>query len=94
MNSLRKVRSYIGAVYKNGQWTWTDGSAWDFENWRSGDPSDLPWEKYAEIYVYSTGAWNSEDNIIGYDNGYICQKEAKGILFKEINNKKIFKGFS
>ena len=74
LTGLRKVRSYIGGLYENGQWTWTDGSAWDYENWRAGDPeSPEVYLKYAEVYD-STGVWHNEDNIIGYDNGYICQK--------------------
>ena len=74
MTGLRKVRSYIGGLYENGQWTWTDGSAWDYENWRAGDPeSPEVYLKYVEVYD-SNGVWHNEDNIIGYDNGYICQK--------------------
>ena len=73
---LLQQRSYIGAVYENGQWTWTDGSAWDYENWRAGDPINLPEWKYAEFDYSLTGVWHNEDNIIGYDNGYICQLQA------------------
>ena len=73
--SLLKVRSYIGAVYNNGQWTWSDGSAWDFEIWRSGDPKNPSVLNYGEFDWQLTGAWHNEDNIIGYDNGYICQKD-------------------
>ena len=72
---LLEVRSYIGAVYENGQWTWTDGSAWDYENWRGGDPQNLPEWNYAEFDYSLTGVWHNEDNTIGYgwNNGYVCQ---------------------
>ena len=75
-------RAYIGGVYVNGSWSWSDGSPWDFEYWRQGDPSDPHYEIYNEIYQVvdvpgsPPGSWNSEDDVIGYPNGYICQKEA------------------
>ena len=70
---LIQVRSYIGGIYENGQWKWSDGSAWDYENWRAGDPKNSAVLKYAEFDWTKTGVWHNEDNIIGYDNGYICQ---------------------
>ena len=74
LDSLRKIRSYIGGEYVNGKWTWSDGSPWDYENWRPGDPSNPLYERYNEMV--HNGEWNSEDNIIGYNNGYICQKDS------------------
>jgi hypothetical protein len=62
-------------VFENGQWTWTDGSPWDYENWRAGDPENPEVLKYAEFDYTLTGVWHNEDNTIGYDNGYICQRE-------------------
>ena len=70
---LIQIRSYIGGIYENGQWKWSDGSAWDYENWRAGDPKNSAVLKYAEFDWTKTGVWHNEDNIIGYDNGYICQ---------------------
>ena len=81
---LLEVRSYIGGVYENGQWTWTDGSAWDFYIWRAGDPKNPAVLKYAEFDYTLIGVWHNEDNIIGYDNGYICQREMIGKFIKMI----------
>ena len=74
LTCMISIRSYIGGVYIDGNWTWTDGSAWDYENWRPGDP-DTPIASvpYVEIYNSETGVWHNEDNVIGYSNGYICQ---------------------
>ena len=74
LDSLRKIRSYIGGEYVNGKWTWSDGSPWDYENWRPGDPSNPLHERYNEMV--HNGEWNSEDDRIGYNNGYICQKDS------------------
>jgi len=30
---------FIGAIYKNGAWTWSNGEAWDYSNWGPGEPS-------------------------------------------------------
>ena len=84
MLDLLEVRSYIGGVYENGQWTWTDGSAWDYENWRAGDPENSEVLKYAEFDSTLTGLWHNEDNVIGFDNGYICQREVVGRFIKMI----------
>ena len=56
-------------------WRWSDGSAWDLENWRSGEPNNfLGKEDYLEINFGEKGKWNDEDRrsktAIG---GYVCQ---------------------
>ena len=70
---LLKVRSYLGGVYVNGKWTWDDGSPWDYQNWRTGDPKSPETLNYMEFDYTLTGVWHNEDNTIGYDNGYVCQ---------------------
>ena len=59
---------------QEGTWTWSDDSAWDYENWRSGEPNNVDGgEHYLGIYGsgYPTrqGQWN-DDGINGYDGAY------------------------
>lgn len=30
---------FIGAIYKDGAWTWSNGEKWDYSNWGPGEPS-------------------------------------------------------
>ncbi len=74
--AIRKIlppcqKVWIGAVRKRPgsgnsaeKWTWTDGSNWDYANWRSGEPNDCckgqtenRGEVHAEIQK-KDGKWN------------------------------------
>uniref|UniRef100_A0A8C6SH88 C-type lectin domain-containing protein n=1 Tax=Neogobius melanostomus TaxID=47308 RepID=A0A8C6SH88_9GOBI len=35
-------RTWIGAqdAIQEGQWMWSDGSVWDYLNWRTGEPNN------------------------------------------------------
>merc|ERR1719193_766505 len=36
-----KIASYFGAsdLAKEGEWTWSDGSVWDYANWMRSEPN-------------------------------------------------------
>ena len=56
-------------------WHWSDGSVWDYENWRSGEPNNANGgEDYLETnYFKQKGKWN--DFAVGGSDivGYVCQ---------------------
>ena len=56
-------------------WRWSDGSVWDYENWRSGEPNNANGgEDYLETnYFKQKGKWN--DFAVGGSDivGYVCQ---------------------
>ena len=56
-------------------WRWSDGSFWDYENWRSGEPNNANGgEDYLETnYFKQKGKWN--DFAVGGSDivGYVCQ---------------------
>ena len=84
MSNLIPGGAWLGG-YQNSNgadepWRWSDGSAWDFENWMSGQPSNsgggedylvgggevggMQWNDGGE------GSWWMDD-----DDGYVCQYE-------------------
>lgn len=76
VHSLTPTNTWIG--YRNGQATWTDGSAFDYSNWNGGEPNG-PAGFCAQMYVRLT--WNDLecDSILNPGNGfrndsYVCKK--------------------
>ncbi|XP_030042855.1 lectin-like [Microcaecilia unicolor] len=53
---------WIGASdsYKDRTFFWTDGSAWDYENWHSGEPNNFHGTREACVnsYYFSDDTWN------------------------------------
>ncbi|XP_043937031.1 lectin-like [Protopterus annectens] len=70
--------AWIGAVQllESNQFIWTDGSTWNYTNWKSGQPDNdnsHGKEACAEMYTENdyAGKWN--DNYCGHKNVFICQ---------------------
>ena len=62
---------------REGTWTWSDGTAWDYAKWYPGEPNDSYGEDYAEIFAADTsyGAeyafmWNDVSN--AYKQPFVC----------------------
>ena len=59
-------------------WRWSDGSAWDFENWLEGNPNnDGPnggGEDYLQVNYGQHATWN-DNSLAGRRrvDGYVCQ---------------------
>ena len=73
------IRSYIGGVYVDGQWTWTDGSPWDFRDWAVGHPTTRPNDNYLQMMSwYPDGGWsNAPNGFVTLDKyGFICQRKS------------------
>jgi len=55
---------------QEGTWTWSDGTAWDYENWEDGEPNnDGGDEPYAVIYPRG-GRWNDDSRWGSY--AFVC----------------------
>ena len=62
------VGAWIGGSKQNNEWSWTDGSAFSYTNWNSGNPSnDWGTEHYTGLR-YTDGKWNSVND----NNAYYC----------------------
>ena len=57
---------------QEGTWTWSDGTAWDYENWHSGEPNNNhDGENYAEMWSYTNTnrTWNDAGD---YTQPFVC----------------------
>ena len=80
MSSLLTRTSWIGLEWKDNSYQWSDGSAFGYENWNSGEPNFPGYENCAAAY-HSPGAghhdkWNDARCNGGY--AYICKKTMAG----------------
>ena len=61
VNALCPGSCWIGGsdTAQEGTWTWSDGTAWDYQNWHSGEPNNCcGGEDYA--HIRSNGRWNDD----------------------------------
>ena len=81
VSNLMTRHAWIGLEWKDNSHQWTDGSAFDFNNWRQGDPSSSG----SQNCVFIHGPFN--DGYHGYwhdiECGFtyaapICKKNWKG----------------
>ena len=80
-----KKNAWIGAHAVDGEYCWTSGEAFTYENWAPGEPNNVFNTQFtAMMYLknssYDTGLWNDENengrNWTGYylsDFGFICE---------------------
>ena len=69
---------WIGGVdvNNNGTWEWTDGSSFDYSNWRAGQPNG------GEYYIAigdAQGGGDWRDWIEGANEDYVCQLGLGGV---------------
>ncbi|XP_067252584.1 ladderlectin-like isoform X2 [Chanodichthys erythropterus] len=60
---------------QDGQWMWTDGTAFDFKGWCSGEPNNSQRnpENCLEINHTTNRCWN--DAVCKESRHYVCAKE-------------------
>merc|ERR1711962_1285302 len=70
--------TYIGASdgAHEGQWVWSDGTVWDYDNWMPGNPSNTDNAEHCAMVWYSpsnkeNNKWN-DMNCNGFAGGYAC----------------------
>ena len=63
---------HIWALYVNGEWTWTDGSLWDYEAWAPNEPSANPVD--GDYVEFNNGEWSKREVDMYHTHGYICQR--------------------
>uniref|UniRef100_A0A1I7TNS0 C-type lectin domain-containing protein n=1 Tax=Caenorhabditis tropicalis TaxID=1561998 RepID=A0A1I7TNS0_9PELO len=75
-------RVFIGLVYLNNAWKWTDGSPVDYLNWADGEPNNMDREYWTVLmpdpstdYYNPNGTqWNNVENY--EERAFICKRAA------------------
>ena len=58
-----------------GSWVWSDGSLWNYQNWKSGQPSNSYDEEHClELGYLGETSWNDLP-CTGYKWPFICKKK-------------------
>jgi len=74
--SPQDSRVMIGGNDKDteGAWVWTDGSAWDYSQWKSGQPDDYEGDEDC-MELYTDTNWNDVPCDSFKRGGFICKKK-------------------
>jgi len=76
------ARSWVGAHYDSGQWSWITGESWSYERWCSGEPNGTPSENAIDIRpqdLEDPGCWNDEEDFMTL-NSYLVEYEDTAAL--------------
>ena len=70
---LTKERSslWIGGNKVDGQWQWSNGDTWEFENWASGQPNPDASKEENFIRMYADNTWHDYD--INANSHFLCE---------------------
>ncbi|XP_042572549.1 lectin-like [Cyprinus carpio] len=76
------LRIWLGAfeLFKSGKFLWLDGSNWDFQKWKHGEPSQIytSTEECVEMNWHEPGKWN--DHACHVKKNYICAFKRNAVL--------------
>lgn len=67
----------IGASnYKNGVWTWVDGTIMGYQPWDRGQPNNVGGKEHC-LSMGPKGAWYDVEDNSDWSQGYVCEWTAK-----------------
>ena len=55
-----------------GTWTWSDSTEWNYENWRSGEPTTSSSSSYDYLIIYSNGGWADSTTTTANYKPFVC----------------------
>ena len=74
ISSLSSVALWLGGTdsAQEGTFVWSDGTAWTYQNWNSGEPNNLGNEDCVISKWKTIGKWN--DRKCTHVTAYLCEK--------------------
>ena len=77
--------TWLGGYQENGTedgapWSWSDGSVWEFENWRNGEPNNVGgYQDYLGIWAEKWNDWPLDGHLDSQIPilGFLCQKKGQ-----------------